>query len=376
MKLRMAPVPGLIAIAVTAGLIAASPAGASTGMPATAGAAAPTMARATPPVIVRPTPWRVVYTTRTDQPILRAVAALSRSNIWAIGDRRTGPFAAHWNGRRWTTATIPHAAGFTPQFMSAPSASDVWVLGYLRDGAPSALQWDGVSWHSVALPADGSNLGVVFSRSDIWLAGNQSCTPAGCTATVLHFNGSVWKSTSVPTTIADIGGTSDGNLWLIGQNNMHRVGDQEFSELVGFRWSGSAWRAVSMPHPEIAATPGLTVGSTRNVWIEALRAKPRPNGEQPTIGVHWDGQRWTTLTVPDNLASPGVTAIDGGQGLWFQPELHWTGSEWIEEVGQWLPSWANPFAYVSMSHVPGTRAVVVVVQSPRGSLIGANQPLR
>jgi len=193
---------------------------------------------------------------------------------------------------------------------------------------------------------------------------------------VLHFNGSAWKSTSVPTTIAAIGGTSDRNLWLIGQKNMHQVGNQEFSELVGFRWSGRAWRPVDMPHPEIAVTPGLTVASPRNVWIDTMRAKPRPNGEQPTIGVHWNGQRWTVLTVPDSLASPGVTATDGGQGLWFQPELHWTGSQWIEEAGRWLPSWANPFSYVSISHVPGTRKVVVAVESQGGTIIGANQPLR
>jgi hypothetical protein len=369
MKLRMVYVPVLTAIAVTGGLMAASPAGASLRMPTT------TSAMATAPVIVRPTPWRVVYTNRTGRPILRAIAALSRRDIWAIGDRRTGPFSVHWNGQRWTTATIRHAVGFTPQFISAPSAADIWVLGYLRDGNPSALQWDGASWHSVALPADGSDLGVVFSPSDIWLVGNQTTCVQGCVTSVLHWNGSVWKSSSVPTTIAGIGGTSDGNLWLLGQNNIHDVGHQERSELVSFRWSGSAWRPVSMPHPEIAATPGLTVQSARNVWIDALRAKPRPNGEQPTIGVHWNGQRWTVLTVPDSLAPPGVTATDGGQGLWFQPELHWTGTQWIAEVGRWLPSWANPWAYVGISHAPGTHAVVVVVQSPGGSLIGANQPL-
>lgn len=217
----------------------------------------------------------------------------------------------------------------------------------------------------------------MFSPSDIWLAGNQTCFPSRCVATVLHFNGSAWKSSSVPTTIAAIGGTSDGDLWLIGQNKMHQVGSQEFSQLAGFRWSGHGWRPVTnMPHPEIAVTPGLTVASVRNVWIDTLRARPRRNGEQPTIGVHWDGHRWTVLTVPDSLASPGVPAIDGGRGLWFQPELHWTGRTWVEEDGRWLPSWANPWSSVGMSHVPGTAKVVVAVVSHGGVLIGANRPLR
>src|SRR5215469_7985161 len=154
MNLRMTWLLALAAMAVSAGLMAQPPATAVTRAPGLAAA----------PVIARPTPWRVVYTNRTGRPILHDIAALSSTDIWAIGDRRSGPFTVHWNGRRWSTAKIPHAAGFIPLSISAPSARDVWALGFrLRSGLPEAFRWNGSSWQVVALPANGSDLGVVFS---------------------------------------------------------------------------------------------------------------------------------------------------------------------------------------------------------------------
>jgi len=67
----------------------------------------------------------------------------------------------------------------------------------------------------------------------------------------------------------------------------------------------------------------------------------------------------------------GPTSGDGGNGQWFGPDLHWTGREWIEEVGTWLPRWANPFSFTRVSHIPGTRKAVVGVGSQGSILIGA-----
>jgi hypothetical protein len=369
LKVRCAAAFGAISFAAiglfaAVGLMAAPAAGADVAAAATTAA-----------VPVQATPWRVVYKTRTGQPSFRDIVALSSRSIWAVGDRRTGPFVARWNGLSWKTAAIPHPAGFNPQFIRAPAPTDVWVLGYEPDGRAAAVHWDGAAWHTVTLPADASAVGAVLSPSDIWLAGSSVCVSTGCVTTLLHWDGSAWTRSSVHTAVADIRGTSDRDLWLIGRNNIRQAGSQEHSELVGFRWNGTSWRWVSMTHPEITGGPSLVVASPNNVWIGAARARPRLGGEQPMLGVHWNGVRWTVLTAPGNLGS-GLIATDGNGGLWFGPDLHWTGRGWIEEAGVWLPSWANPFGYVSMSHVPGTRTDVVAVVSPGGTLIGANQRLR
>src|SRR5258708_14475266 len=205
MRLRVPRVPLFGGIIMAIGLTTATAAVAAT-TPATA------------PVVVRPTPWRVVFTARSGQPIIRDIVALSSRDIWAVGDRRAGPFAVHWNGRHWKMATIPHAPGFIPLFLSAPSPTDIWALGFLlRNGQPSAVHWDGSMWHVVSLPTDGSDLGVVFSPSDIWLVGSQSCGSSGCGHHIFDWNGLTWDKSSPHTTGAPVGGASRPDLWRAGR---------------------------------------------------------------------------------------------------------------------------------------------------------------
>ena len=346
--------------------------------------AAPTSAAAAggsagPAAVVVSTPWRVVYATRSGAPLLQDVAAVSTNNVWAVGDRGSGPFVVHWDGRQWHTSGIPHPAGFDAQSIQASSAGRVWVLGFLpNSNQAAAIEWNGSTWHVVRLPTDAGTTGMIFGPADMWLTGNTIfCNFSGskCTTTVLHWNGKIWNRFTVHTMVADIEGTSDGDLWIVGTDNNHQVGNQQVGELVAFRWSGKSWQWVRMPHPEISTPPALTVDSRTNAWVSASRAKTDPQGQQPTLGVHWDGRRWTVLTAPDEAFASGPIATDGRGGAWFTPNARWNGRTWLEEVGLWLPAWANPFSFFSMARIPGTTIVLVTVTSPGGTLIGASQRL-
>ena len=334
---------------------------------------------ASPAVDVVPTPWRVVYQTRSGLPSLQGVAAISATNAWAVGNRRSGPFVVHWNGRSWQASGIPHPAGFVAQSIQARVAGGVWVLGYVSSTAQSvAIERNGGVWRVVRLPADAGTTGMIFGPADMWLTANTifcSGNPSQCTTTILHWNGTAWTRFVVPTMVADMEGTSDSDLWLIGTDSNHQVGDQEFGKLVAFRWKGTSWRWVPMPHPEISGTPTFTVGSAKNVWISAWSAKTDQQGQQPTLGVHWNGVRWTILTAPDTALASGPIAIDGRGGAWFTPNARWNGRMWLEEAGLWLPSWANPFSFVSMARIPGTTIVLTAVDAQGGTLIGASQRL-
>jgi len=359
----------MVSLGVACGIGLASAASAS---------AAETPARSA--TVVQSTPWRAVYAARLGSPSLRAVSAISATNAWAVGNSRSGPFIVHWNGQAWHSAVIPHPAGFVAQSIQARPTGGVWVLGYVSTTTFSAfaIEWNGSTWHLVRLPADASDAGVIFGPADMWLLGETIfCNGTGtvCTTTVLHWNGQVWTRSTAPTLTADIEGTSDKDMWLIGTNNTHQVGDQEFGQLVGFRWNGRSWVSVTMPHPEISGTPTFTVDSPSNVWMSAVSAKTDSQGQQPTLGVHWNGTLWTVLTAPDVALAAGPIATDGGAGAWFTPNAHWTGRTWIVEAGLWLPSWANPFSFVGMARIPGTTIVLVVVDSQGGTLVGTSQRL-
>jgi hypothetical protein len=321
------------------------------------------------------TPWRVVYQNRSGLPSLVGVTAVSAHNIWAVGNRRAGTFAAHWDGRRWLTSGIPHPAGFVAQSVQADSHGGIWVLGFVADSAHSAvIARNGTAWHTIMLPSGAGTSGVIFGPSDMWLDGNVSaCNNSGqCTSTVMHWNGRTWTTFTVPTLTSDLEGTSDGNLWLTGADNIRQVSGQEFGALVAYRWNGTSWRPVPMPHPQILIGSSITPASPNNVWISAFSAA---SGE-PALAVHWNGQRWTVLTAPAILDIPATEAVtDGRGGAWFTPAARWNNGTWYDYVGLWLPGWANPYSYVGMSRIPGTTVALVVIVSQGGTLIGASQRL-
>ncbi|MHB8600677.1 MAG: hypothetical protein ACYDER_28210 [Ktedonobacteraceae bacterium] len=138
---------------------------------------------------------------------LSAVAAISATDVWAVGDSESlrGPVVTlieHWDGMRWTVVPSPNP---TTSFdalsgVAAVSASDVWAVGWDNTG-PLIDHWDGTSWQSVSSPAvEGTFLGIsAQSASDIWAVGDQ----AGDQPLTEHWDGSAWHlvpAPGVPTT--------------------------------------------------------------------------------------------------------------------------------------------------------------------------------
>ena len=81
---------------------------------------------------------------------LTAVSAVSRDDVWAVGNPAT---TEHWDGRHWTLVTVPtEVRGLSG--VAAVTSSDVWAVGQLYPDAgvfrPARLHWDGTSWTSVA----------------------------------------------------------------------------------------------------------------------------------------------------------------------------------------------------------------------------------
>src|SRR5579859_471966 len=105
------------------------------------------------------------------------VAALSPANVWAVGTGpgvSTGGFSAHptaviehWNGTSWSVVPSPNP---NPQgnnglvAVAAVSASDVWAVGHQLQG-PFTEHWNGTSWSIVATPAGVRFFGAMAASS-------------------------------------------------------------------------------------------------------------------------------------------------------------------------------------------------------------------
>ena len=93
------------------------------------------------------------------------------------------PLALHWNGKTWSMVAVPNPSPFTNQLfgVAAVSTSDVWAIG--QANTPDGLHlvnlieyWNGKQWSIVFSPnpsAEGDNLiGVTVSGpTSLWAVG-------------------------------------------------------------------------------------------------------------------------------------------------------------------------------------------------------------
>ena len=149
------------------------------------------------------TAWRIVHSPSGSgiQAGLLSVAALSGTNVWAAGNSGTATLIEHWDGTRWTVVPSPTPDGtsFNPVFGLAPvSGHNIWAVGQTQNGTsgtPATLieHWNGASWNLVASPSPGTQatlMGAAADRSSghAWAVGNFTHPVTGAQRTLTEFN--------------------------------------------------------------------------------------------------------------------------------------------------------------------------------------------
>jgi hypothetical protein len=109
---------------------------------------------------------------------LHAVVALSPTNVWAVGigpgvphpPYSAHPSAAieHWDGTRWSVVANPDPAiqgSNSLQAIAAVSASDIWAVGDAFNGGIGE-HWNGKSWSDLVLPSGVGGLAGIAALAD------------------------------------------------------------------------------------------------------------------------------------------------------------------------------------------------------------------
>jgi len=118
------------------------------------------------------------------------VAAVSPADVWAVGSPanprpHARQFLMHWNGRGWSTLSIPKPASIPPNSFEsvgnlvAAGPRDVWLQRNIETGSKGArtlylLHWNGKSWHRVPLgePISDVNEMARDGHGGLWLVTN------------------------------------------------------------------------------------------------------------------------------------------------------------------------------------------------------------
>jgi hypothetical protein len=297
---------------------------------AMAGAAALTAATALPGSAATTASWRLSFYESSLNGQMTDVAAISKTDVWAVGNLYHGqtlvdsPHVLRWTGRTWVGVTIPGSTGYTSDEVAASSASDVWIIGSNADGASRIFRFDGTHWHTVPAPATGVDDVTPFSATDAWADGETSCTGNKCVTDIWQWNGAAWVDHPVNSSVPNISASSAGNVWAIGLGGVNAKGE---GTVAAYRWAGTHWTPVVMPHPDMSGWVNAAMSSASDVWIEGWRGT-----SSQTLGLHWNGSKWSQVTAGDHDAASSDAEPYGSGGVWFGPWYAWTGRGWVNTV--------------------------------------------
>jgi hypothetical protein len=274
---------------------------------------------------------------------LEGVAAAPNGDVWAVGE--TGPgdsertVIVRWDGRRAGRVPSPSNSGALAlnelRAVTAPAADSAWAVG-----TDLVLHWDGVRWRRTPAPA-GSYWAVSSAgRNDVWAVGTRD--EGGLL--VSHWDGSKWRAVPFLPVPAQSTTTSPGHTTILfgflegvlalAADDVWVVGTTGAAAVVG-HWNGSGWRSYSLPHLGVgidADFGSLAALSPHDVWAAGgLR------GSAGSVA-QWRGDHWQIRSRWSESAKYYYSDVTVRRGeLWaIVDDLSaWTLSRWSGTA--WTP---------------------------------------
>src|SRR5579863_94757 len=235
--------------------------------------------------------WRVVKSpnARSHNNFLYSVAALSATDVWAVGDYEElgignifRTLTERWNGTTWSVVPSPNVGTGDDHLygVAAVSSTDIWAVGISNAHPTSASktlveQWNGMNWRVVPSPSPGqlSSLSAVtvVSASDVWAVGAYFNSGGIQQTLVEHWNGARWSVVSSPNvgasynSLNNVTVISATNIWAVGASSSD--GGLTFQTLVE-QWNGASWTVVPSPNasPVTNDLQGVTGVNPTNIW--------------------------------------------------------------------------------------------------------------
>jgi hypothetical protein len=130
---------------------------------------------------------------------ITALAASSKNNAWATGSTTAGaPIAAHWNGHSWKSVSISAKTFGALGAVSTTSAKNVWAITNVNSQAASA-HWNGKRWSLATIaPTDDQIVAIASSSAkNAWAVG-YTYGAKGAQALTFHWNGKRWLKVASP----------------------------------------------------------------------------------------------------------------------------------------------------------------------------------
>jgi hypothetical protein len=295
------------------------------------------------------TMWSVIPSSNSASQFnyLNGVAAVSASDIWAVGYSNSGSTSQtlieQWNGSIWSIVSSPNpgSTGDSLYAVTAISANNVWAVG--TGSGTLTVRWNGTKWSVVSSP----NVGTVTNRlngvtrvsaSDVWAVGAFSNGPPTYQTLTEQWNGTQWSLITSPN---QIGNGTLTSVAAVSATDSWAVGTDDSGGLIE-RWNGSTWSFESSPNPELSVHfGGVAAASASDIW--AVGSYFTTSGARQTITEHWNGAKWSIIPSPNSglqinhLASVAVLSSTNVWAVGYYEDSsgnsqtlieQWNGTKW------------------------------------------------
>jgi hypothetical protein len=331
---------------------------------------------------------------------LNGVAATVGGFAWAVGEQYQGliapgdPLVLRSAGGRWIRVRLP-AVRWQGSLtgVAAVSRTDAWAIGTDVSGNPHIVHGRGGIWSDVPFPGratPGVTLTAIAAAPGVnpWVTENGPNRPV-----LLHWTGSRWASQAAPpgdTSLSTLTVRSATNVWAAGFAPDPADAYQSLAAVS--HWNGSAWTTLGTAGTAQWDVAAVVAAGPDDVWVSGgVWPFPPFEGELPApLLAHWNGTSWTQASLPLTLAFlPWLTAAPSGRPAWASVEpyllpsgvtipqgsavfLNYNGSAWKLSFGPaTTPEPENPKTYLAA--VPGTTQTLAVGTAPY--LLGTYEPL-
>ena len=273
------------------------------------------------------TTWSRVTTpnpARTTSAELDGVSALSSSAVWAVGESSSGPLVEFFNGKSWSIQASPTIAGGggTLSAVDALSATDVWAVGNTGTGETRGQlieNFNGTKWSIIQAPSShGALTGIsAVSTSDIFAVGGGGKDVPN---ELVQFNGSTWSVVSNGPIDADaIDAISATDVWAAGSDGLSN-------------FNGATWSQVAFSNGNTTNDFSAISGTSANNIFAVGSGFSDSNGLVTGFGTaaaQWNGTSWTAVTSANPSTNQdtftGVAALSNGTVVAVGNELPGTG---------------------------------------------------
>ncbi len=326
--------------------------------------------------------WRVVPSANpsTNGDYLRGVASLASNNIWAAGDYLSGPgktqvdstLVEHFNGSSWITIPTPNPGkgpnGNYLRAIAAVSANNIYAVGSVGGLSTLIEHYNGSTWSVVSNPGIGVLQSItVISANNIWAVGDDG----GPTKTLIeHFDGSSWKVVLSPNhqtgsssynELSAVSAVSASDIYAVGYYSTSTNTNQTLIE----HYNGSKWSIIASPN--VGTThdylSGVAAVSANNVYAVGNSFTFDSQGQ--ALIEHFDGSTWSIVQSPSPGTLTGLTSIaEASASSIYAVGYSFTGTATINSVIEYYngSTWSvvsspNPGQenfLIATAHVPGT----------------------